>query len=184
MDSFWGNIFRDQPRKQESVHSILKKIPVFSDLSRRELTLVENILHHREYAEGEIIFHQGDPGVGMYIIISGSAAVLLEPGEHLLAELSDGEFFGELALIDDAPRSAKVVATAPSRMLGFFQSDLLDLIDRKPRLGVKIVMRLVKVVGDRLKKSNGEVQALQREVNALKNGNTIPLKQERHGQGG
>ena len=86
----------------------------------------------------------------------------------MIAELHDGDFFGELALLDDSPRSATVIARMDCKMLGFFQSDLLDLIERTPRLGVKIVMRLLTVIGERLKKSNEQVQALQIKLYNLK----------------
>lgn len=168
MDSFWGNIFRHRQPEEENIRKILQKIPVFENLRRNELAAVERILHHREYRAGETVFYQGDPSAGMYIIVKGKVQVIYEPTQQVIAELYDGDFFGELALVDDSPRSATVVCRLDCKMLGFFQSDLLDLIERRPRLGLKIVMQLMAVISERLRKSNDQVQALQKKLYELK----------------
>ncbi|MBF0558401.1 MAG: cyclic nucleotide-binding domain-containing protein [Nitrospirae bacterium] len=68
MDTLWGNIFGKQREERDEIISILKNIPVFEELSNRDLARVERILHRRSYQEGEVIFDQGDPGFGMYIV--------------------------------------------------------------------------------------------------------------------
>jgi CRP-like cAMP-binding protein len=161
MNSLWGNIFRVRQREPEKVRNILKRLPIFEDLGSRDLTAIERILHRREYREDETIFLQGDPGLGMYIIESGTVAIVCEPVKQVLAELDEGEFFGELALLDDLPRTATAVAKTPCSVLCFFQPDLFDLIDRNPRLGVKILFRLARTVGERLKKTNEQLFALK-----------------------
>lgn len=165
MDSFWGNIFSDR-LKEEGVRSILKKIPVFDGLKDRDLAAIERIMHRREYETGEAIFLQGEPGLGMYIIESGAVEIVSGPLRHMLAELHDGEFFGELALMDDSPRAASAIVRAPTRMLCFLQPDLFDLIDRNPALGGRILLRLARTIGERLKKSNEDVRALREEIAA------------------
>jgi len=147
---------------------ILSRVPLFEDLNRRELSLIERIMHLREYQQGEYVFRQGDRGLGMYIIMSGTVAVISEPECHELSELSDGDFFGEVALLDDAFRSATVKAKTECRILGFFQPDLNDLIARDPRLGLKIVMRLGRHACLRLRASNDRVVALAAELDSLK----------------
>lgn len=165
MKSFWANIFKKKNQKEETVSDILKKIPVFAGLSGKELRLLEQILHRRLYKGGELIFRQGDAGVGMYIIEKGKVAIRLEPAGQIVAELESGEFFGELALLDDSPRSASAVAETDCRMLGFFQPDLFGLIERNPRMGVKIVLKLAGIIGERLKAANVENQELRQKLN-------------------
>lgn len=167
MDSFWGNIFGGK-RTRKEVRQILRTVPLFDGLKGREIAAIERILHQRIYEPGEVIFRQGEPGVGMYIIERGDVDVVYEETNQVLAELSDGEFFGELALVDESPRIATVIAKSRSQILGFFQSDLLALIDRNPRLGIKIVMRLVSVVGERLKNSNEQLESMRRKFSSLK----------------
>ncbi|MEW6510156.1 MAG: cyclic nucleotide-binding domain-containing protein [Bacteroidota bacterium] len=140
----------------------LKMIPIFTDLTRRELAAVERILHHREYHAGEVIFRQAEPGLGMYIIESGRVTIRAEESTDSVSELGDGEFFGELPLLDGGTRSATAIAKTPCRIYGFFQPDLFGLIERNPRLGVKIVMSLAAIIGMRLRAANERVESLLR----------------------
>lgn len=158
VNSLWGNIFNSS-QKEERVRNILKKIPVFEDLNNRDLAAIERILHRREYRNDETIFLQGDPGIGMYIIESGNVSIEGGTTRSVLAELKDGEFFGELALMDESPRTATAVAKAPSKILCFLQPDLLDLIERNPQLGVKILLKLSRTIGERLRKCNEQINA-------------------------
>jgi CRP-like cAMP-binding protein len=151
IDSFWGNIFRRQDQETESIRKTLRKIPIFQGLSKNELKAVERILHRREYKADE----------------TGKVQVFFEPTQQVIAELHDGDFFGELALLDDSPRSATVIARIDCKMLGFFKPDLLDLIQRNPRLGTKIILQLSTVIGRRLTKSNEQVQALQIKLHRI-----------------
>ncbi|MEK6673990.1 MAG: cyclic nucleotide-binding domain-containing protein [Nitrospirota bacterium] len=163
-NSLWGNIFKSKIKEDAAVINILRKIPVFDDLNRRELAAIERILHRREYNHDEIIFREGDPGAGMYIIETGRVDIVREPDMHVLAELNDGEFFGELALLDDSPRTATAIVKIPCKMLCFLQPDMLDMIERNPRLGTKVLLRLARTMGERLKKSNEQIQALKEEL--------------------
>lgn len=158
MNSLWGNIFSPS-HKKERVRNILKEIPVFEDLNNRELAAIERILHRREYRNDETIFLQGDQGIGMYIIESGNVSIVSGQALNVLAELKDGEFFGELALLDESPRNATAVAKTPCKILCFLQPDLFDIIERNPHLGVKILLKLSRTIGERLKKCNEQVNA-------------------------
>ena len=161
MNTFWGNIFKSRQSDKDDIRTILKKIPIFRDLTARDLMRLERVLHRREYRQDEVIFHQGDPGLGMYIIESGTVSIMLVPSRLELAELYDGEFFGELSLLDDSPRTASAVAKTPCTMLCLFQPDLFDLIDLDPRLGVKILLGLSRTIGERLKRTNEHVHILK-----------------------
>ncbi len=161
MNSFWGNIFKAKQKEEDNIRDILRKVPIFKDLNNRELNRLERILHRREYRQDEVIFHQGDPGLGMYVIESGSVGIMLVPAQTAIAELFDGEFFGELSLLDDSPRTASAIAKTPCKMLCLFQPDLFDLIDLDPRLGVKILLGLSRTIGERLKRTNEHVHILK-----------------------
>jgi CRP-like cAMP-binding protein len=163
MTSLWENIFQPRQDTQDTIFSILKRIPVFEGLNARELIQIEKILHEREYRVEERIFLQGDPGLGMYIIIEGDVEIVSEPEQHLITVLHDGEFFGELALLDESPRTATAQAQSPCRLLCLVQSDLFDLIDRNPKLGVKILVQLARTIGERLKKTNEYVYELKKD---------------------
>ncbi|MEW6585772.1 MAG: cyclic nucleotide-binding domain-containing protein [Nitrospirota bacterium] len=160
MNTIWENIFRLRQKASDQIDALLLNIPIFQDLERRELKKIKRILHQRQYSEKEVIFSQGDVGLGMYIIVDGEVGIVCGPDSRVLAELKGGDFFGELSLLDDAPRSATAVAKAPCVMLCFFKPELLDLISRDPRLGSKIIFRLAWVVGERLKSTNEQLHEM------------------------
>lgn len=160
MNKLWENIFRFRQKNTEKIDTILLNIPVFKDLNHRDLRTIKRILHQREYQKDEVIFHQGDVGLGMYIIVKGTVEIICNPGSYILAELHDGDFFGELALLDDASRSATAVPKTPCTLLCFFKPELLDLISRDPKLGGKILFQLAWTIGERLKSTNEQVREL------------------------
>jgi CRP/FNR family transcriptional regulator, cyclic AMP receptor protein len=160
MSKFWENFFKFREKQKNGIESILLKIPVFQELTPRELKTIRRILHQREYKEAEVVFAEGDIGLGMYIIEEGIVQIACKNDHHILAELVGGDFFGELALLDDAPRSASAVAKTSATLLCFFKPDLIDLIERNPKLGSKILFRLAWTIGERLKSTNQQVKEL------------------------
>ena len=149
MSGFWSNIFSRNPKK-ESTLDLLETIPVFEELNSRELQAVERILYRRTFSPGEIIFRQGDPGVGMYILGEGEVEIRSEPDQTVLTTLRVGSFFGEVSLLNEVPRSATAAASTECVLWGFFRPELMDLIERWPKLGVKILLHLAQIAGKRL----------------------------------
>jgi CRP/FNR family transcriptional regulator, cyclic AMP receptor protein len=170
MTDFRARVFgyHRKAHEGESLIALLEKIPMFQDFSNRELAAVARILHRREYLPDEPVIRQDEPGLGMYIIQSGKAVVIAEPGNIQLSELNEGDFFGEVSLLDETPRSATVIAKGHCTIFGFFQSDLFSIIERDPRLGVKIVVRVAKMIGDRLRKANQQVESLSEELRRIR----------------
>ena len=156
-DPFWGNLFRGRPKEEDELLEILKKVPIFEDLSRSEHRKVAGILHRRTYAADEAIVREGEMGVGMYIILSGQVQIVQagEGGSIIqLASFGAGDFFGEQALLEDSPRTASAISVEPCAAVGFFRPDLMELIESNPRLGLKIVMRLSRMISVRLRHTN------------------------------
>lgn len=161
----WDNIFRKHEEEEEDLATILKRVPLFSGVNKRGLKKLEKIVHRRTYRRHETIFRQHELGLGLYIIRSGSVDILQErsdDAEHRLAHLERGDFFGEIALLIESPRSASAVATEPTELIGLFRPDLLELIERDPRLGVKMVLPLSRLLAERLRQTNEALsQAMQ-----------------------
>ncbi len=169
-NAIWKNIFSERSIRKGSTQELLSKVPAFAHLTFRELKEVSAIVHRREYRSGEPVFHQGDPGLGMYIIQEGAVSIVIaeKDGEQKeLAVLSEGDFFGELGLLDESPRSASAVCKTDCFLIGFFRPDLLELIERKASLGIKIVMKLAEIVGERLRKTDKELSKLRAQLDAL-----------------
>lgn len=166
----WSHFFGQNSGKESAqiqTIDLLAGIPLFEGLNRRELASVERILHRREYSRDELIFRQGERGLGMYIVKQGTVAIISGPDNQQLTELKDGEFFGEMALLDDSARSATAIARTDCSVFGFFQPDMFDLIARDSQLGVKIVLRLARYACLRLRFSNEKIVALATELQAL-----------------
>jgi len=165
LDAFWSNIFRLNDVKD--IFSILKNIPLFQDLKSFELIKLSRTLHHRSFFQNEIIFREKEPGAGMYIVKSGQVKIFIktnEGKEHELTRLEKGDFFGEISLIDESPRSAWAIALEDTELMGFFRSDLLNLMDRDPILSSKILMHLAMVIGKRLRQTNLDLKKIQYNV--------------------
>jgi CRP-like cAMP-binding protein len=177
--------------KGEDIFKVLKEVPIFSDLSKKELREVEKIMYCRFYKKKEPIFRIGDPGLGMYVILKGTVEIVEEIGQSLpsgqqmgedkksrLALLKDGAFLGELALLDELPRSASAIAMEDCEILGFFRPDLMDLIKRKPKLGNKILLSLAKLIGERLRQTNKRVSELEKNTSTYRvngTGKKVPI---------
>jgi CRP-like cAMP-binding protein len=129
---------------------MLQRIPLFRDLDNTSLIRIAGKMIERQLPAGEVIIHQGEPGHEMYIIREGRAVVTgVNPdtgGEVLLAELYAGDFFGEMALLSDAPRTATVATVNSSRLLTLKKEDFLELLDAQPRvykvIGLILAQRL------------------------------------------
>jgi CRP/FNR family cyclic AMP-dependent transcriptional regulator len=172
----WDNIFKKLER-QEDVVTILSQNILFRNLSKKELHFIEKIIHIRKFRAGETIFKQNENGVGMYIIIKGSVNISIiddvflegdKEKEVVVARLESGDFFGELSLVEDVSRrSASATAVEDTSLIGFFKPDLLEILERSPDAGVKVVFRLAEVLGRRLKETTDKISHLKKEIRLL-----------------
>jgi CRP/FNR family transcriptional regulator, cyclic AMP receptor protein len=169
-NAIWKNIFSERVVREGSLEQILSKVPAFSGLAARELKEVAAIVHKREYRAAEPVFAQGDPGLGMYIIQEGEVSISIsgkEDGDRELAVLTDGDFFGELALIDESPRSANARCKTDCILIGFFRPDLFELIEKKNQLGIKIIFKLAEIVSQRLRTTDKELSKARNQLEQL-----------------
>ena len=168
--SGWRTFFSGKTIVDGTTEAVLSKVPAFANLSARELRGVAAIVHKREYKAGEPVFFQGDPGLGMYIIQEGEVSIRIserEGEEKELAVLGEGDFFGELALLDESPRSATAICRTDCALIGFFRTDLFELIKEKTDLGIKILLKFAEILATRLRKTDKELSKLQSQVDRL-----------------
>lgn len=167
----WENLFRNS-RKEKTIVQKLKNSFLFQDLTNTELIMVEKIINVRNYRPGEVVFRQGDVGVGMYIISKGVINIYVEEIEPttgnaksiLVTQLSEGDFFGDLALVEEnSRRSASAVAHDECVLIGFFKPDLVEITERNPTAGVKILFRLSEMLGNRLRETTSKITELKKE---------------------
>jgi CRP-like cAMP-binding protein len=168
VDSLWGNVFGKKEKRIRSIESVLADVPIFQTLQKRELRNVALIVHERKYVPGEHVFYQNDPGLGMYVIKEGDVSIKLENPDKELALLHTGAFFGELALLDESPRSASAIAVNACNLIGFFRPNLFKLMEKNPRTGLKIVLKLAQIIGERLRFANQNIGNAQAEIAKLR----------------
>ncbi len=127
------------------LNEILGKIFLFSDLSKPEISKLSTLLRERVYKKGENILVQNEKGDSLFIILEGKVKVVLygeNDREIILSIFKEGDFFGEMALLDEDVRSASVIALQKTRVLLLHRSIFLDYLNKHPGLSVKLMKYL------------------------------------------
>ncbi len=126
----------------------LKGLSLFKKLSMRELRELDELLHERSYQKNEVIFDEGDPGLGLYIVVSGKVKVASSHAalQRLAPEFGPGDFFGELALFEESQRTARALAIEPTELLALFRTEFFSLLERDRSIGAKILFELSRTV--------------------------------------
>jgi CRP/FNR family transcriptional regulator, cyclic AMP receptor protein len=132
---------------------LLRSIPLFEGLAADDLQALAGSVVPRPFKAGEMVFHQGDTGDQMYIVADGHVNIHLPGDESRRVSLKDitrGEYFGELALFDDKPRSASALATTDATLLELSRETLSSYLERRPRAA----MAILRMMSERLRETN------------------------------
>jgi len=124
---------------------MLNNISLFSELNNADLEAVARLAVTRNYPKNTMVMYEGDHSDSLYVILSGKVKVFLsdEEGKEVTLNIQgEGEYFGELALFDDAPRSASVVTTENSRLTVISKKSLEECIEHNPAIALKIIRGL------------------------------------------
>jgi pyruvate,water dikinase len=124
----------------------LKRVPLFSDLSERELGDVARLFKERRFAQGDTVVQEGSGGAAFFVIDSGEAAVFVGGEER--ATLTAGDYFGEIALIDEGPRMATITATTDLVCYGVTFWDFRPLVEQNGVIGWKLLQSMAKMYRD------------------------------------
>ena len=135
----------------------LNRVALFQELDRKSLEAIANAAVEQTYTAGQEIVRQGDTGVGAFIIKKGRVEAVQDRAghEHKLAELKSGEMFGEMALLDEFPRSATVRAIEPTTCLGIQRWHFKGILESHPQ----IALALLPVLTKRLRNAEREDEA-------------------------
>ena len=137
----------------------LKSLALFKYLNYQELVKVVNIALERTFSKGEVIFREGDREDSLYVILAGTVGILKQEVE--VARLGDGTHFGEMALVDKAPRSADAVAVSDVQTLIISRRSFYDVLRKNPSLAVKLLWSFLKVMSTRLRSTSDELTVLK-----------------------
>ncbi|HTR82373.1 MAG TPA: DUF1003 domain-containing protein [Bacteroidota bacterium] len=140
--------------------NFLARIPIFEKLSEADLEVLRSLWRHLTLKKGETLFRKGDAGSSMYIIEEGTIEISI-PSEKddkdiRISLLSQGEFFGELSLVDGLPRTAKAAADSDSSLLEMRRDDFLKFVADRPAVAISMISEM----GKRLRATNDMVTSL------------------------
>jgi CRP/FNR family cyclic AMP-dependent transcriptional regulator len=138
---------------------LIRNVPLFSLLPDTQLVLLTQVLLRKPYPKNSTVVAAGDPADALYVVISGRLKVMMsdkEGREVILAILSQGDFFGEMGLIDQAPRSATVVTIEPCELLTITQADFTKCLQKNFELTMNVILGLVK----RLREADKKIGSL------------------------
>jgi CRP/FNR family transcriptional regulator, cyclic AMP receptor protein len=121
---------------------LLKRVPIFSDLHGRELDVLAASFKERMFDEGDTIASEGSSGIGFFVIGEGEAGVTVRGTER--ATLGPGDYFGEVALIDEGQRSASIVAKTPLTAYGLTAWEFRPLVESDGKIAWKLLQTLAK----------------------------------------
>ena len=130
--------------------------PLFRNLDLEERARILTIGEPRSYRAEQVIFHEGEPGDGLFILVSGSVRISKRSatGEEALAILEPNAFFGEMALIDYLPRAADAIANADSDVFFIPLPALRVVLEEHHQLAMKVLFALCEVLTQRLRETN------------------------------
>ena len=157
-----GAISPEEASEAESRLDTLRSIPLFRHLTYKEQVAILSIATSRSYAANDEIIREGDRGEELFIIVKGRAMV--EKNGMGIAELRTGGHFGEMALVDNSPRSATVRALEPTRAVAISRAELMSLMKRESVLAVKLLWTLVQVLSERLRTMNSDLSDARQEL--------------------
>jgi CRP/FNR family transcriptional regulator/CRP/FNR family cyclic AMP-dependent transcriptional regulator len=138
---------------------LFRQVPLFADLEEQDIKALMSMLTRRRYPKDSVIFFEHDPGDSLYLIVSGRVRVtiLADDGrEIVLAVLGEGDFFGEMSLLDNEPRSATAIAMEDTEVLIIHQKEFFSIVEKRP----PILIKLLSVISARLRKANHQIGSL------------------------
>ncbi len=141
----------------------LRKTALFQNLSERHLEMVVSLTAIKEFSRGEVIFRQGDIGDTFYIIIDGRIRISRQipgMGEEALAILSPGDYFGEMALLEEEERSADALVHEKAALLSLAKQDLEDLLFVNKEVAYEVLWAFVRTLSSRLRETSNKLTFL------------------------
>jgi CRP-like cAMP-binding protein len=145
--------------------AFLRDVRLFKDIDTPELTALGLSLRERSLKRGQVLFHEGDMGEEMFVVLRGSIVVskpVKERVEQVLARMGPGDFFGEMSLFARSPRSATIQADSDATLLALDREALHRLTDLSPRAAAAFFYALVQVFIERLRASGDLVAEVTR----------------------
>ena len=138
---------------------LFRQVPLFADLEDADLDSLISVATRRKFQKDSVIFFEHDPGDSLFMILSGrvKVTILSDDGrEIILSVLGEKDFFGEMSLLDNEPRSATAIAMEDAEVVILHQKEFLSIVEKRPR----VLVLLLAVLSSRLRKANHQIGSL------------------------
>jgi CRP-like cAMP-binding protein len=136
----------ESPRSAASERGLLRRVSIFADLDEGALAALERATEARDYSEGSVVVSQEEPGEALFVLVRGRVKVVLygASGREVILSIfkTPGDFFGEMSLLDNQPRSATVIASERSRLLALSRRAFQAHIGAQPRTALRVLTEL------------------------------------------
>ena len=126
----------------EGAVDLLQRVPLFSDLDRKELERIATSMKQRTFDAGETVTAEGSSGVGFFVIESGNAKVTI--GGEDRRRLGPGDYFGEVALLNESARTATITAESDLKCYGLTSWEFRPLVETQPSIAWKLLQAMSK----------------------------------------
>lgn len=131
----------------------LSQIPLFKNVKRKELLYLLENLYEKKYLKNEILFKEGDIGRALFIVYNGRIGLYKRQGKDdvLFAEIKSGDFVGEMALLEEMPRTLSAVAIEDCSVFMLYKTNIESMMHSKPKIAAMINYNLAKALSVRLR---------------------------------
>lgn len=161
------------------IPKFLRSLEILKNFTDLELWELSKVFHLRSFDKGDVVFQEGEQGVGFYIIMRGRVDITIEkdhtiPGEvsepqsKVVVTLDKNSYFGELALLQNGHiRNASAITIEPSELIGIFKPDLDIIINERPVIASKLLQSISLIVSNRLYSTTQELRRLKEKLRIL-----------------
>ena len=143
----------------------IKKMEIFQYLKNEEIDKISGLLTHYNYHTNDTIFKEGDEGDTMFLVSRGCVSIIFEihkgKRKKRVASFGEGVFFGDMALLEEKPRSATAIADEETELYVLTRTDYLNLLENEPKIASKIQLGIAKELSARLRSTSDELRALE-----------------------
>lgn len=159
--------------RKDSIPKFLRNVELLKNFSDNELRILAKYLHNRKFSEGEVVFREGEIGIGFYFIFSGTIELSHDELDEEVSNekflvLEEFAYFGELALLQEGnQRTATALARNKCELVGIFKPDLDNLIIRHPVIAAKLIQSISIALADRLYFLTSEASKMFKRIKQL-----------------
>lgn len=151
----------------EAIKQAIDKLPIFSDLTSREVDVLASLFHPKDWEKGETLFSEGEQCQAFYFVLTGEVKIFKKDKNRQYKEIAtvgDRSILGEMGFLERSLRSATAIAEKPSTGIGLFHGDFERLCDLDPHVAIKLLKKLNRLLALRLRKTTVEYANILHEA--------------------